>query len=92
MTDIIIKIENGFVVDVYCTESANVIIVDGDAVKEGETFEECVIKSVMMMIEHRIRPEEIGSTVQSLLLEQNKLTDRTLQERTVPSVETSTKV
>ena len=75
MNNIIIKIENGFVAEVYCTGPANVIVVDCDTIKDGETFEERMLKAVIMRIERRIVPEEIGSIVRSLLLERATLTD-----------------
>ena len=69
MNHIIIKIKSGVVAEVYCAEPVNVIVVDRDVIKGGETFEELMVKAVTMTLERRIRPEEVGRTVQSLVLE-----------------------
>ncbi|HUJ16719.1 MAG TPA: hypothetical protein VL197_01900 [Nitrospirota bacterium] len=85
MNNIIIKIKNGFVADVYCTASANVIVVDCDTIKDGETFEERMLKAVIMMIEQHVVPEEIGSLVRSLVLERGKLADGIHEECAAPA-------
>ena len=80
MNDIIIKIERGVVAEVYSTGPVNVIVVDRDVISGRETFEDCMVKAVTMRIERRLRPEDVGMTVKSLVLERRRLAVRRLQE------------
>jgi hypothetical protein len=74
---VIIKIESGVVADIYSTHPVQAIIVDYDMIEGGETFEDRMKKAVLpMTAEHRVKVENVGDVVKSLVLECSRPLDR----------------
>jgi len=67
MNDIIITVENGMVAEVYGTRPINVIVVDRDVIKRGDTLNDIMVKTVTFMPVLNIHPDETGRTVQHLV-------------------------
>ncbi|HYA86285.1 MAG TPA: hypothetical protein VEI57_04345 [Nitrospirota bacterium] len=77
MNHIIIKIESGVVADICSIEPVNVTIVDHDVIEGGDTYETRMKKAVLSMApEQRVRHEDIGQVVETMVLECRRPGDR----------------
>ncbi len=79
MNHIVIKIENGAVAEIYCTEPMRVTVVDQDITERNEAIgDRAKTTALSMPPEYSIRSEDIDGLITLLVLECRRPADRPL--------------